>query len=114
MEIKTVRCNWCGKPETEWTTRVRWKSRGNRYCSARCFAAAEYHAHIAMAICSIPILSLLAANLVFILLSDQSLFYLVVEIWVLGIIFTYAGSCMYMISLGKSERQEKERDSSLL
>ncbi len=42
------------------------------------------------------------------LLSDLSLFYLFVSLWILSIIITYTGSCMYMISIGKSERKKRE------
>ncbi|MGY5875691.1 MAG: hypothetical protein RTU30_08095 [Candidatus Thorarchaeota archaeon] len=111
METKEIQCNWCRKPERQWDNKIRWRSRGFSYCSARCFAAAEYHAHIAIVICSIPILGLPAASFVMLLISEPSAFHLMVSLWIIGIVFAFIGTCTYMVSIGKSERRQKERDS---
>ncbi len=64
-----------------------------------------------MVICSIPILGLPAVSFVMLLISEPSSFNLLVSLWIIGIVFAFIGTCTYMVSLGKSERSHKERDS---
>lgn len=109
MEPKKTYCGWCEKPENQWNSSIRWwSSREKRYCSARCFAAAEYQAHIVFAVCSAPLLWFLILSFAASLLSNGFAFYLVVSIFIIAIAIAFTGFFVYMVVIGKEERRKRD------
>lgn len=108
METRKTCCSWCEKPEYQWNTAFRWWSRGKRYCSARCFAADLYQAHIVFAVCSVPLLWFPIMSFVMSLLSEGSTFYLGVSLFLIGIVIAFTSFFVYMIAIGTEERRKIE------
>ncbi len=105
METKDIQCGWCKKPENQWTNTLRWWSaRGKKYCSAQCFAAAHFKAHIVFAVFAVPILWFPTMSLAWMLMSETSSFNLVVSLWLIGIVIVFTSACVYMVAIGKEER----------
>jgi hypothetical protein len=110
METRETHCSWCEKPENQWNNSSRWwSSRGKRYCSGRCFAAAEYQAHIVFAVFLVPLIWLEILSFAASLLSEGSSFYLIVSLFLIGIAIAFTGFFVYMVVIGKEERRKKER-----
>jgi hypothetical protein len=115
METRLTYCNWCEKPENEWNSSFRWwSSRGKRYCSARCFAAAEYQAHIVFVVFSVPLLWFPIMSLTASLLSERSALNLIVSMWLIGIAIAFTGFFVYMVVIGKEERRNRELGNPLI
>jgi hypothetical protein len=109
METRGTHCSWCEKPETQWNNTFRWwSSRGKRYCSARCFAAAEYQAHIIFAVCSVPLFWFPIMSFAALLLSEMSILNLVASLLLIGIMIAFTGFFVYMVAIGKEERRKRE------
>jgi hypothetical protein len=84
MEPKKTYCSWCEKPENKWNSSIRWwSSRGERYCSAKCFAAAEYQALIIFAVGSVPLLWFPILSFAASMLSEGSEFYTAVSLFLI-------------------------------
>jgi hypothetical protein len=106
MDTEKTYCGWCGLPENHWSNTFRWWSRGKRYCSARCFAAAEYQAHLVFAICGAPLLWFPILSFAASLLSEESTFYLFVSLFLITIAIAFTGFFVYMVAIGKEERKK--------
>jgi len=114
MEPRGTHCSWCKKPKNQWNSTFRWWSiRGKSYCSARCFAAAEYQAHVIFGVCSVPILLLVTISLAELLLSETTSFYLGVSLLIIGIVIAFTGVCVYMVVVGIEERGKMRMATSL-
>ncbi|MHA2118780.1 MAG: hypothetical protein ACW98J_07660, partial [Candidatus Thorarchaeota archaeon] len=83
------------------------------YCSARCFAAAEYQVHIIFAVCSIPLFWFPIMSFAMMLLSEMSILNLVVSLWLIGIAIAFTGFFVYMVAIGKEERRKRELGNPL-
>ena len=109
METREIYCVWCKKPKNQWNSRFRWQSaRGKRYCSARCYAAAEPQVPIIFAVCIAPLLWLPTLYLTAFLLSEMSTPNLLASLSLYVIMITYTGFFVYMIAIGKKERRKRE------
>ncbi|MGY5880952.1 MAG: hypothetical protein RTV31_11920 [Candidatus Thorarchaeota archaeon] len=99
-------------PENQWSNTFRWwSSRGKRYCSSRCFAAAENQVHVVFAIFSVPILWFPAMSFTVLLLSEISVLNLVASLFIIGILIVFTGFFVYMIAIGREERRKRELET---
>ncbi len=120
LALRTLRymetsCSWCKKQEYQWSNTFRWwSSRGKKYCSARCFAAAEYQVHVIFLVFSIPILWFPIVSFTTLLMSEMSVQNLVASMLLIGILIMFSGFFVYMIAIGREERRNIDNQISNL
>ena len=101
-------CDWCRKPESQWTKTLRSRGFGKSYCSTKCYAAGEYRINLYLALCSIPALGFGFVFVSFQLLSNPSGFYIGVILFLAAIVCTYSSICACFPVIGRSERRRRE------
>ncbi|MFX1473024.1 MAG: hypothetical protein ACFFBM_11025 [Promethearchaeota archaeon] len=112
MERREIHCSWCKKPKDQWNSRFLWRSaRGRRYCSARCYAAAEPQVPIFFAVCTVPLLWLPISIFTAWLLSEMSTANLLALLSLNATMTIYTSFFIYMIAIGRAERRTRELEN---
>ena len=105
-------CEWCSKPQNQWTKSLRHRGFKKSYCTLRCYAAGEYKVSLYFALCSISLLGIGLAFVSFQFLSNPSGFYISVVLFLTAVFIIYSSICAYIPIIGRSERRERESVSS--
>ena len=93
-------CDWCNKPQSEWTNTMKWWGQGKFYCSMECYSAGEYKLN--RYLCTIPtiILGLFCAFVISIFLTDLTTETIVAIVTIIMVYLLFSSASLTCVVLG--------------